>query len=117
MLRPALVQLFITIWFMLAICCAVSSPPPAAIFSLYWLAIKKKPSSCGLVLNSFSPSAQVVQSSSHRAGTTVTQIYLVRFIFTSTTVPSTRATAASIWLEIPNSGHRLLTPPSGSTTP
>ncbi|MNL68434.1 hypothetical protein D3C87_1931530 [compost metagenome] len=93
------------------------SPLPAAIFALYWLAINRKPSSCGLVLNSFRPSAQVVQSSSHIAGTTVTQMYLVRFIFTRTTVPSTRATAASIWLEMPNSGHRLFTPPSGSTTP
>ena len=40
-----------------------------------------------------------------------------RFILNSTTVHRINAMPASIWLEMPNSGHSVLMPPSGSTTP
>jgi hypothetical protein len=35
----------------------------------------------------------------------------------NTTVHSTSAIAASIWLALPNSGHMVQMPPSGSITP
>ena len=58
-----------------------------------------------------------VQASSHSVGSAVTHAYWPRFILNSTQVPSISAIPASIWLAMPNSGHKVLMPPSGSTTP
>ena len=38
-------------------------------------------------------------------------------VLISMAVPTLKAIAASIWLAIPNNGHRILTPPLGSITP
>ncbi|MNN92213.1 hypothetical protein D3C81_2104600 [compost metagenome] len=50
-------------------------------------------------------------------GIIVTHTYFSFFILKRITVPKINAIAASIWLPTPNSGHKLLMPPSGSTTP
>ena len=47
----------------------------------------------------------------------VTHAKRSRFILNSTTVHSVSAIAASIWLAVPNSGHSVRMPPSGSITP
>src|SRR6266478_1912713 len=69
------------------------------------------------VLNTFSRPAVTVHTTNHAVGTMVTQAYRVRFILNSTTVHSVSAMAASIWLAVPNSGHMVQMPPSGSITP
>ncbi|MNQ76275.1 hypothetical protein D3C85_911060 [compost metagenome] len=95
---------------------AGASRSPAASASWYFRAWARKPiltSGC----SSFWKPAVRVQISSQTAGTAVAQAKRSRFILNRTTVPRIRATAASIWLAMPNSGHRLLMPPRGSTTP
>ena len=54
---------------------------------------------------------------SQTIGRSVTQIHFSLPIFIRIVVATTRATAASNWFEIPNSGQSELMPPNGSTTP
>ena len=112
--RPALVQLFTTMCCILATCSGVNATP-SAMRRLYSSASQKKPSSCRLSLNSFRPSAHGTNRQPYRRDSGYLDI-LLRRILIRTTVDRTRRQQppASGW-EIPNSGHRLLTPPSGST--
>ena len=71
----------------------------------------------GSAWNSLSQPAAMVQISSHASGTPVTHIRLICPSWTTNTVASTRAIAASIWLATPNSAHSELIPPNGSITP
>ena len=71
----------------------------------------------GLAWNSFCQPAAIVQISSQDAGRMLTQATRWCFILNSTTVQSSSAIAASIWLEMPNRGQSVLMPPSGSMTP
>ena len=67
---------------------------------------------------SFCQPAVSVQTSSQAVGQRASpRRKRSRFILNSTTVQSSSAIAASIWLAMPNSGHSVLMPPSGSTTP
>ena len=68
-------------------------------------------------LASFSIPAVTVQMMSHAVGTSVTQANRSRFILNRTTVHRISAIAASIWFEVPNSGHSVQMPPNGSITP
>ena len=91
---------------------------PTACSSAAWnLSASARKPIFGLVSKTFSQPAVSVQMSSQVAGRIVTQAYLCRFILNRTTVHSMSATPASIWLEMPNSGHRMFTPPFGSITP
>ena len=58
-----------------------------------------------------------MHTTSHTVGTIVTQAKRSRFILNSTTVHRMSAIAASIWFAVPNSGHSVQMPPSGSITP
>src|SRR5580704_11987816 len=58
-----------------------------------------------------------VTETSHASGTSVTAAYFARCILIMIVVATHRATIASSWLAIPNSGHNELIPPSGSFTP
>ena len=71
----------------------------------------------GSAENSLSQPADNVQISSQAVGSIVTQANRSRFMRNSTAVPSISAIAASIWFEMPNTGHKVFTPPSGSVTP
>ncbi len=59
----------------------------------------------------------MVTATSQASGRAVTHTKRARPDFTSTVVATHSAIAASIWFAMPNSGHRLLMPPSGSIVP
>ena len=71
----------------------------------------------GSLWNIFSTPAVSVVINSQAVGTSVTETYRSRFIFTSTLVHRSSAMPASIWLPTPKSCHSVLMPPSGSITP
>ena len=58
-----------------------------------------------------------VTATSQASGTAVTQAQRTRPDLIRMVVATVRATAASSWLAIPNSGKSWLMPPSGSVTP
>jgi hypothetical protein len=58
-----------------------------------------------------------VTATSQASGTAVTQAQRSRPDLIRMVVATVRATAASSWLAIPNSGNSWLIPPSGSVTP
>ena len=68
-------------------------------------------------LNSFSQAALEVTTTSHASGAAVAHANLALRDFTRIVVATQSAIAASIWFAIPNSGQRLLIPPSGSIVP
>src|SRR6266403_3205158 len=70
----------------------------------------------GSAENTFCQPAVIVTITSQASGAAVTQANRARSILMRIVVPTHNATAASSWFEIPNSGHRELIPPSGSTT-
>src|SRR3974377_1468013 len=88
----------------------------AAIASAYLSAWLTKPT-FGSGLNTFSSPAVTVQTTNHVAGTNVTPPTRLRLFLNKTTVQTVRAIAASIWFAVPNRGHRVQMPPSGSITP
>ena len=59
----------------------------------------------------------MVTAQSQPSGTNVTQVYRHLSILIKMVVQTHKATVARSWFEIPNSGQRLLIPPSGSLTP
>lgn len=54
---------------------------------------------------------------SHSSGMPGTHAHCTRPFFSTTTVTTVSAIAASSWLAMPNSGKSVLMPPSGSVTP
>jgi hypothetical protein len=58
-----------------------------------------------------------VTAASQASGTAVTKAHLARPDLIRMVVATVRATAASSWLAIPNSGNSWLMPPRGSVTP
>src|SRR6266702_157220 len=90
---------------------------PAASFAAMSSAPAKNPN-FGSTLITFCHAATVVTVASHASGAPVTQAYAFLFaVLMMMAVDTDNAIAASIWLEIPNSGHRMLIPPLGSITP
>src|SRR3954467_385558 len=87
-----------------------------ATASVYLLACARNPIR-GFESKIFCQAAVSVHTSTQQAGTRVTQAKPSRFILNSTLVHRIKATPASIWLEMPNNGHKVLMPPKGSTTP
>src|SRR5687768_5616563 len=78
-------------------------------------AAKKPMRGSSLVI--FWKAAVVVTVTSHASGRPGTQAWRSRPDLTKIAVTTASAMAASIWFAIPNSGHRMLMPPFGSSTP
>ena len=89
---------------------------PASIASWYLSRWAKKPifGSCEKI---FCQLAVRVTAASQASGMPVTQAQRSLPALISSVVADGRATAASSWLAMPNSGHSWLMPPSGSVTP
>jgi hypothetical protein len=67
--------------------------------------------------NTFCQLAVSVTVASQARGTRVTQAHLSLPLLIRIVVATVRATAASSWFAIPNSGKSWLIPPSGSVAP
>src|SRR6516162_3102849 len=72
---------------------------------------------CGFELQIFWALAVIVIETSQPNGKSVTQAKRLLPILITIVVHTQSAMVAKSWFEIPNRGHRLLMPPSGSSTP
>src|SRR5215211_2192341 len=113
--RPSTVEL-VTIWPTSSSDLAGGMTLPASRACWYLSRWAKKPIR-GSLEKILYQLADRVTAASQASGTAVTQAHFTRPELMRMVVATVRATAASSWLAIPNSGNSWLMPPSGSVTP